>query len=109
MKKYISLVCIYVFSHRLSTPKIVLFLETERGQITILKKYTSDFSLPQYICQLNVLSLPDMAYTVVVFSGHCEEARQRDWRPDRSSGGQSEGQRGQPEGLEASQSVWEAN
>ena len=93
-----SLVCTYVFSHRLSTPKIVLFLETERGQITILKKYTPDFSLPQYICQLNVLSLPDMAYTVVAFSGHCEEARQRSWRPDRRSGGQSEGQRGQPEG-----------
>ena len=99
-----SLVCTYVFSHRLSTPKIVLFLETERGQITILKKYTPDFSLPYMPIKCFIpprYGIYCGSFQWPLRGGQAEglEARQTVWRPIRGSERPARGSGGQSECL----------
>ena len=100
----VSLVCTYVFSHRLSTPKIVLFLETERGQITILKKYTPDFSLPYMPIKCFIpprYGIYCGSFQWPLRGGQAEglEARQTVWRPIRGSERPARGSGGQSECL----------
>ena len=100
-----SLVCTYVFSHRLSTPKIVLFLETEGGQAEGLEARKTVWR-PGRETGGKTDSLEanqrirEASKRLWEAKQRVREASQRAWEA-RGPDGQPEGLGGQPEGLEA--------